>query len=127
MSKLIQEKETYAILGACFEVYKDKGHGFLESVYQECLEIEFQHQGILFTPQVTLPLVYKGVQLRQGYKGDFVCFENTMLEIKAVSCLLDEHRSQLLNYLNAGRCPVGMLVNFGHYPRLEHERFALTH
>ena len=126
MSKLIYEKESYAILGACFAVYKDKGNGFLEPVYQECLEIEFEFQQIPFNAQRELRLQYRGRTLKQTYVPDFVCYEKIVLEIKAVSKLTDEHRSQLLNYLHATGFKLGLLVNFGHYPKVEHERIILT-
>lgn len=119
---LLYETESYQILGACFEVYKDKGCGFLEAVYQECLEIEFERQGTRFVPQTELKLAYKGRQLVQIYRPDFVLYDKIVLEIKAVSGLADEHRAQLHNYLKATGYRVGLLVNFGHYPKVEHER-----
>jgi GxxExxY protein len=125
MGLLLYEKETYAMLGSCFEVYKEKGNGFLEPVYQECLEIELGLQQILFSPQATLRLSYKGRELRQRYIPDFMCYEKVIVELKAVTNLTDEHRAQLLNYLKATGYRVGLLVNFGHYPKLEHERFIL--
>ncbi|RXK55758.1 GxxExxY protein [Oleiharenicola lentus] len=125
MKKLINEKETYRILGACFEVYKEKGCGFLEAVYQECLEHEFDLQQLPAKSQVTLPLTYKGRKLKKTYEADFICFDRVLLEIKAVSKLTDEHRAQLQNYLHATGLGVGLLVNFGHYPKVEHERYVL--
>ncbi|MDQ5979724.1 MAG: hypothetical protein QG602_2699 [Verrucomicrobiota bacterium] len=125
MKKLINEKETYGILGACFEVYKEKGCGFLEAVYQECLEHEFDLQQLPARSQVTLPLTYKGRKLKKTYEADFICFDQVLLEIKAVSNLTDEHRAQLQNYLHATGLKVGLLVNFGHYPKVEHERYVL--
>jgi GxxExxY protein len=125
MKKLIHEDETYKIIGACFEVYKEKGCGFLEAVYQECLEIEFDIQGIQAKPQMLLPLSYKGRALKKHYEADFICFDRVLLEIKAVSALTDEHRAQVINYLHATGLKVGLLVNFGHYPKVEHERFVV--
>lgn len=119
---LLYEQETYRILGACFEVYKEKGCGFLEAVYQECLEIEFELQGMLFVPQMQLALTYKGRPLKQKYIPDFLLFDKIILEIKAVTQLADEHRAQLHNYLKATGYRIGLLVNFGHYPKVEHER-----
>lgn len=121
---LIHQDETYRILGACFEVYKEKGCGFLEPVYQECLEIELGLQGIPFTVQQQLALSYKGHALKQVYKPDFICFEKVIIEIKAASSLTDEHRAQVHNYLKATGLKVGLLVNFGHYPLVEHERIV---
>jgi GxxExxY protein len=119
---LLFEEETYKILGACFEVYKDKGSGFLEAVYQECLDIELALQGIPFQAQPELNLTYKDRSLTQTYVPDFICFGKIIWEIKAVSHLADEHRAQLHNYLKATNHRVGLLVNFGHYPKVEHER-----
>ena len=119
---LLYEKETYALLGACFEVYKEKGCGFLEGVYQECLEIEFRSQDIPFVPQPQLELSYKGQVLRQRYQPDFLCFGIIVVEIKAVTALCDQHRAQLHNYSKATGHRLGLLANFGHHPKLEHER-----
>lgn len=119
---LLYEQESYAILGACFEVYKQKGCGFLEPVYHECLEIEFEMRGIPFTSEVELELEYKGRKLRQTYKPDFICFEKIIVEIKAVSALHDVFRAQLQNYLRATGHRLGFLVNFAHHPKLEYER-----
>jgi GxxExxY protein len=125
VTQLIHERETYEVLGACFEVYKEKGCGFLEAVYQECLEIELTLRGVPARSLVSLPLTYKGQPLAKHYEADFVCFEKVLVELKAVSRLTDEHRAQVQNYLNATGHRVGLLVNFGHYPKVEHERFVL--
>lgn len=125
MSKLVQERETYEILGACFEVYREKGCGFLEAVYQECLGIEFELRGVPARSLVPLTLAYKGRQLSKEYVSDFICFGTVLLELKAVSRLADEHRAQVQNYLHATGLRVGLLVNFGHFPLIEHERFVL--
>ena len=127
MSKLLYEEETYRVLGACFEVYKEKGCGFLEPVYQECMEIELAHQRISFSAQQEVALTYRGQKLQQTYKPDLLCFEKIIVELKAVSQLVDEHRAQLLNYLNGTGFQLGLLVNFGHYPKLEYERIILQH
>ena len=119
---LLFEKETYQILGACFEVYKEKGSGFLEAVYQECLAIEFELQGIPFQSKAKLQLTYKGHVLKKVYVPDFICFDKIIIELKALSDLADKHRAQVHNYLKATGQRVGLLVNFGHYPKIEHER-----
>ncbi len=124
--ELLFKQESYSIMGACFEVYKEKGCGFLEPVYQECLEIEFGLQAIPVTPRAPLKLSYKGRPLLQKYVPDFICYGQIVLEIKAVEMLVDAHRAQVLNYLSAAGLELGLLVNFGHYPRLESERLANT-
>jgi GxxExxY protein len=122
--KLVHQAETYAILGACFEVYREKGSGFGELVYQECLGLEFGLQSIPFRDQPELTLSYKGRMLEQFFKPDFICFELVIVELKALSALNNEHRAQVHNYLKATGMKVGLLVNFGHYPMLEHERIV---
>ena len=124
--ELIYKDESYAIIGACFNVYKDKGCGFLEPVYQECMEIELDHQKIPFIAKPKLPLSYRGRPLKQHYEPDFVCYGKIIVELKAVSLLADEHRAQVINYLKATCHKLGILVNFGHFPRLEYERLANT-
>ncbi len=118
--------ETFRIIGACFEVYKEKGCGFLEPVYQECMEIELGLQGIPFVARQSLRLEYKGRPLKHTYEPDLLCFAKVVVELKAVSALAGEHRAQLLNYLTATGLEVGLLVNFGHFPGLEYERLANT-
>jgi GxxExxY protein len=126
MTEIIYKEESYAIVGACFEVYNEKGCGFLEPVYQECLGIEFEYQRIPAIPKPSLTLSYRGRILTQTYEADFVCFAKIIVELKAVSALIDEHRAQLLNYLHATGFELGLLINFGHYPKLEYERIAQT-
>lgn len=124
MNALIHAEETHALLGAYFEVYKNKGCGFLEAVYQECLEIELLERGIPFVAKPSLELEYKGRKLQHTYQPDFVCFNKVIMELKAVSGLAEEHRAQVHNYLKATGHKIGLLVNLGHYPLVEHERIA---
>lgn len=122
---LILQDETHAILGACFEVYREKGCGFIEDVFQECLEIELSERGIPFVAQAGIEMEYKGKVLRKRCVPDFICFGKVILEIKSVKSLDDTHRAQVINYLKATRMKVGLLVNFGHHPKVQHERFVL--
>ncbi|MFC1762087.1 GxxExxY protein [Planctomycetota bacterium] len=124
IEKIVFKEEAYQILGACFEVFKLKGSGFLESVYQECLAIEFSDSGIPFVEQSTIKLEYKGQELKQTYQPDFICFGKIIVEIKAVKKIADEHRAQVINYIKSTKMELGLLINFGHYPKLEHERFV---
>lgn len=126
MSDLVFKEEGCAIVGACFEVYKDKGCGFLEAVYQECLQIEFAFQKIPFVFEPTLEISYRGQKIQSIYKPDFVCFGKIIVELKAVSKLADEHRAQTMNYLKATNFELALLINFGHYPKLEYERLINT-
>jgi GxxExxY protein len=122
---IILKEESYKITGACFEVYKEMGCGFLESVYQECLAMEFQEQKIPFIAQSELKLFYKERLLKQIYKPDFICYDSIVVELKAVSDVTKEHQAQLFNYLHATKMKLGLLVNFGHYPKLEYERIVI--
>jgi GxxExxY protein len=125
MSSIIHKLESFEIMGACIEVYKEKGSGFVESVYQECLEMELGDRGIPFKAQVELALTYKGKPLKSKFKPDFICYDKIVVELKAVSVLTDEHRAQVQNYLRATKMKLGLLVNFGHYPKLEYERIVV--
>lgn len=122
---LLFEKESYAIRGAIFEVYHQLGPGFLEAVYQECLEREFIARGLPFVSQPLLSLSYKGEKLNQVYKPDFLCFDNIIIELKALSNVTGEHQAQLLNYLKAGNKKLGLLVNFGSPDKVTIDRFVL--
>ena len=106
----------------CFEVYREKGCGFLELVYQECMEIELRLHGIPFVSEKPLTLEYKCCRLRSTYEPDFICHDKIVLELKAVTELADEHRAQVQNYLKATRFRLGLLINFGHHPKAEIER-----
>ena len=121
-TELLYKEESYKIIGASFEVYREKGCGFLEAVYQECVEIELELQGILFVPKKPLSLEYKGRPLRTKYEPDLICFDKIVVELKAVTELADEHRAQVQNYLKATGYKLGLLINFGHYPKVQIER-----
>jgi len=123
---VLYPEEAYNLIGACFEVYNQMGCGFLEAVYQECLEIELEERMIPFEAQKELKLRYKGQELKQKYIPDFVCYGKIIMEIKSVNGLADEHRSQMFNYLHSTGLKLGLLVNFGHHSRLEYERVALS-
>lgn len=115
-------RESYAITGAAMQVYNELGAGFLEAVYQEALEIEFINRGIPYEREKVLTIQYQGKDLKQTYKADFVCYDKIIVELKAVTCLDDAHRSQLFNYLKATGMKLGLLYNFGHANTLEYER-----
>jgi GxxExxY protein len=122
---IIYKEESYKVVGAAFKIYNALGHGFLEAVYQEALEIEFQRQGIPYEREKELKIQYEDVELKQTYKADFVCFEKIIVELKAVNALDDAHRSQVYNYLHATGYKLGLLLNFGNSDELEKERIVL--
>ena len=122
---IVYKEEAYKIVGAAFKVYNGLGHGFLEAVYQEALEIEFQRQGIPYEREKELKISYSGIDLKQTYKADFVCYGKIIVELKAVSALDNVHRSQVYNYLHATGYKLGLLINFGNSDELEHERIII--
>ncbi len=124
MADIVFKDESYQIIGAAFAVYNEMGAGFLEAVYQECLAREFIVQHIPFIEKPRLRLAYKGQALEQEYEPDFLCYNEIMVEIKAAKQLADEHRAQTINYLRATHKPLGLLINFGSFPKLEYERFV---
>lgn len=115
--------ETYRIRGAIYEVYREIGCGFLEAVYQECLEKEFTRQGIPFDSQRVIDIEYKGEILDQKYIPDFICYDKIIVEIKAVKELVNQHQAQVINYLKVSEMELGLLVNFGTYPKVNIKRF----
>ena len=106
-------------------MYREMGCGFLESVYQECLEIEMSKRKISFISQHNLKLFYKDDELCQTYKPDFICFEKIIVELKTVNKITAGHGAQILNYLNATGIKLGLLVNFRGYPKVNIKRFVL--
>lgn len=119
---IYRSQESYNITGAAMYVYNTLGPGFLEAVYQEALAIEFAKRGIPFQREKELKIYYDGHELKQTYRADFVCYDNIIVEIKAVGNLDNTHRSQVYNYLKATGCQLGLLYNFGHSYTLQQER-----
>jgi GxxExxY protein len=126
MSDLIFPEECYAIQGAVFAVYKEIGCGFLEAVYQECLERELTFRHIPFESHKLLRLYYKGELIEKTYQADFLCYEKIIVEIKAVETIAPIHQAQLLNYLKMSKLTLGLLVNFGAFPKAKVVRVANT-
>lgn len=122
----ILKNETYQIMGACFSIYKEKGNGFVEPVYQDSLEIELGYLGIPFDAQRIYPLFHRGTRLNHSYTPDLLCYNQIIEELKAVKSLADEHRAQLINYLKVTGLQIGLLVNFGAFPKVEWERIILS-
>jgi len=117
------DQRTYKIIGAALEVHKELGCGFLEAVYQEALGREFASQAIPFSSQPVVKILYRGEPLTKTYQPDFVCFDEVILEIKALDRLSGTEEAQLINYLKATGLKVGLLLNFG-AKSLEHKRFV---
>ena len=118
------EEETRKIISACMEVHNELKNGFLEPVYQEALECEFKIQRIPYEREKKLNIIYKGAKLAKEYFADFYCYNNIIVELKAVSKLGNEHKSQVINYLKAVNKEIGLLINFGK-ASLQWERISI--
>jgi GxxExxY protein len=119
----VKDERTYKIIGAALEVHKELGCGFLEAVYQEALQKEFVTQGIPIKAQPAIEIRYKGEPLEKKYQPDFICYDEVIIEIKAISALTGLEEAQLINYLKATGLKVGLLINFG-AKSLEHKRLV---
>jgi GxxExxY protein len=121
----MKDERTYKIIGAALEVHKELGCGFLEAVYQEALGREFGIRKMPFKSQPTVEILYKGKPLAKTYQPNFVCFDEVIVEIKAITSLSGIEEAQLINYLKAAKLKVGLLINFGSRS-LEHKRFVYS-
>ncbi len=119
------KNETYEILGKCFEVHKTLGKGFLEVIYKDALEIEFNGAKIGYEREKEYPVFYKDTLLNRKFNADFVVFNDVMFDVKAVAGVIDEHYTKVLNYLAVSKCKVALLVNFGENS-LKFKRIVLT-
>jgi GxxExxY protein len=123
--KLLLKEEVFAIVGAAMEVSNELGAGFLEAVYQEALGIELHSRRIPVVAQPRIQITYKGQLLAKEYVPDFICYDQVIVELKAIKALTTIEEAQLLNYLKATGTCVGLLLNFG-TPRLEWKRMAFS-
>lgn len=123
--KEIRDPETYAIIGAAMAVHGELGHGFLEPVYQEALEMEFRIRNIPYERERKLPILYRGEPLNAHYRIDFMCFGAVIVELKALGALSTIEEAQILHFLKASDLHRGLLINFG-TPQLQYKRFVLN-
>ena len=124
-AKLLFKDESYRIIGAAMEVHRLLGCGFVEPVYQEALEREFQLRGIPYEREKEIDIIYKGTTLSKKFRADFICYDSIILELKAVSDFTDEHYAQIYSYLKASQKGLGILINFGK-ASLEFDRIPAT-
>jgi len=119
------DPRTYAIIGAAMEVHRVLGCGFLEPVNQKALAVEFDKRKIPYRRETTFPVFYKEVELNVPYRPDFICFDNVVVELKALARISGIEQSQVINYLKVTRYEIGLLLNFG-ARSLEYRRIVLT-
>ncbi len=120
---LVHEEKTYQIIGACFEVHKQLGNGFLEAVYAEALTLELKTRKVPFEQKKTLNIQYKETILSKKYVADLICYGEIIVELKSTAALTPQNEAQIINYLNATGLKVGLLVNFGERS-LKYKRFV---
>ena len=113
MPDIIYKNESYLIIGACMEVHKKLGSGFLESIYAEALEMEFKKSNVPYERERKLPVYYDGILLKKYFKSDFVCFNAIIVELKSTNFISENDKRQSLNYLKATQFKLGILANFG--------------
>jgi GxxExxY protein len=114
------------VIGAAMAVHSELGHGFLEPVYQEAMAVELERRAIPFEREVPLPVYYAGQRLKVGYRVDFLCFGELLVELKALRGISSVEEGQVLNYLKASRLSRALLLNFGE-PSLHMRRFIWIH
>jgi GxxExxY protein len=119
------DQRTYQIIGAAMEVHRELGCGFLEAVYQEALAIEFKMQGLPYEQQKLIEIMYKGKRMEKKYQPDFLCYNEIIVEIKALSRLTGNDEAQAINYLKATQLSIGLLINFG-TKSLEYKRLIYS-
>lgn len=116
--------ESFKIIGACYEIHNTLGHGFIEAVYKDALEIEFTKLGIPFTREKPYTIIYKGEELKHNFFADFVVYDSIILEVKTSGNIIEPHLKQTLNYLKASRLKLGIILNFGK-PSFEFQRLII--
>lgn len=122
-TKLIYKEESYRIIGKCMDVHNELGHGFLEIVYKDALELIFTQDDVPYEREKAYEVWFRGVLLPHKFYADFVMEDKIILEVKCVSALTDEHIAQTINYLKVSRNKLGLLVNFGR-GKLEYKRLV---
>jgi GxxExxY protein len=121
MIDLIQNEESFQIIGVCMEVHNQLGSGFSEIVYKDAIELEFHERNIPFEREQKFNVNYKGAILPHSFYADFVVFETVILEVKAVSELSESFYGQTINYLKVSGNQLALIMNFGQN-RLDYKR-----
>ena len=125
MPVLIHEDISYKIIGACMKVHSFLGHGFLEIVYKDAMQIEFSKEEIEFSREKEFDINYKGIILQHKFYADFIVADDVIVEVKArKEGISNDFIAQTLNYLKVSGAPLGLIINFGK-TSLEYKRLIL--
>lgn len=122
---LQRDPKTYATIGVAMAVHRELGHGFLESAYQAALQVELNHNQIPFVKEAETPVCYRGSPSKVSFRADFICYDNIIIELKALSAISGVEEAQVINYLKATSYVCALLINFG-APSLEYKRSILS-
>ena len=122
---VVRDPHTFAIIGAAMAVHTELGCGFLESVYCKAMVLELEARRIPFRTEVPFPLAYKGRPLPLNYRADLVCFDEVVVEVKALRAIGPVEHAQAINYLKASKLARGLILNFG-TGSLEYRRVVLS-
>ena len=124
MTDLIYKEESFEIIGICMDVHNQLGAGFLEIVYKDALEYEFNKLGVPYEREKKYEVVYKDTILPHKFYADFVVYDKIILEVKGVAAITGDFKAQCINYLKVSENRLALLVNFGEL-RLKHQRVVL--
>jgi len=125
MPSEFDDPQTYKIIGAAMAVHRELGCGFLEAVSREALAIELRERGIPFVREARLPVHYRDRLLPLFYTVDFICYDEVLVELKALRVIGPVEEAQLINYLRVARRSRGLVLNFG-ATSLQHKRLILN-
>ena len=119
-------QQMYTIVGLAMQLYNELGPGYAEPIYQECLSVLCSENNVPWEREKRLDMFFHGNKLKKDYFADFVCFDDIIVELKAVSEITNDHRAQLFNYLRITGLTAGVLINFGEPNKLHAERYLFN-
>lgn len=122
--KYPDQENTYQLNGIAMEIHRILGRGFLELVYKDAMEYEFKMRKIKYEREKEYTITYKDIVLSHKFFADFVVFDKIIVEVKAQDGVIENHYSQVINYLAVSKCKIGLIYNFGN-PSLEIKRVIL--
>jgi GxxExxY protein len=123
MKNFPHQELTKSLIGIYYDVYNELGYGFLEKVYHNAFLIELKLRSYEFENQKKISVIYKS-EIVGDYVPDIIVNNSVIIELKCSEYLVEADESQLLNYLKATNCEVGLLLNFGKDPQFIRKIFT---